>query len=277
MTTDNIPHSVSGATAIQIARGAALAAGKVLLDRFHQPKQVSFKSPGNIVTDVDRKIERQILSTLSEQFPATGLLGEESFGGKRDNGLTWVVDPIDGTRNYASGIPFYSVVIGLALDGEPLCGVTYDPVRDEMFHAERGKGAFLNDQRITISEKTALSDSVFGTDLSYNIDGAANSLGVVRHVWPNMQTVRIMGSAALGICYVAAGRTDLFFHHQLEPWDQITGLLLVEEAGGLATDRTGKRAQLYSDGLIATSHTLHGLFMRATEGLPWREPTSGLT
>ena len=273
MTTDNIPHGVSGATAIQIARGAALAAGKTLLDRFHKPKQVSFKGPGNIVTDVDTIVEQQILATLSEQFPATGLLGEESFGGKRDNGLTWVVDPIDGTRNYASGIPFYSVVIGLALDGETLCGVTYDPVREEMFHVERGKGAFLNDRKLTISDNTSLSDSIFGTDLSNSIEGAYNSLDVIRRVWPNMQTVRVMGSAALGICYVAAGRTDLFFHHQLGPWDQITGLLLVEEAGGLATDRTGKRAQLFSDGLIAANHTLHKLFLRATEGLSWRLAT----
>ena len=273
MNADKITPSVSGVSAVEIARDAALAAGEILLDRFHQSKQVSFKGRGNIVTDVDMLVEQQILATLAEQFPTTGLLGEESLGTKPDKGLVWVVDPIDGTRNYVSGVPFYSVVIGLALDGEPLCGVTYDPVRGEMFHAERGKGAFLNGNKLEVSEKTLLSDSIIGTELSNNAEGARSSLDVVRNIWPNMQTVRIMGSAALAICYVAAGRTDIFFHHQLGPWDQIAGLLLVEEAGGLATDRTGKRAQLFSDGLIAANHTLHKLFLRATEGLSWRLAT----
>lgn len=273
MPTNDMPASVSGASAIQVARDAALVAGKTLLDRFHEHKQVSFKGRGNIVTDVDMIVEHQIFSILSGQFPDVGLLGEESLGTKADHGLVWVVDPLDGTRNYASGIPFFSVVIGLALDGEPLCGVTYDPFRREMFHAERGKGAFLNDHRITVSGRTSIADSILGMELSYNNEGAGNGLDVVRSIWPGMQTIRIMGSAALAICYVAAGRTDLFFHHQLEPWDQVTGLLLVEEAGGVITDRTGKRAGLYSDGLIASNHALHGMFMHITEGHPWRAPT----
>ena len=128
-------------------------------------------------------------------------------------------------------------------------------------------------ERVTCRQRTELAESIIGTDLSYNNQGAANGLQVVREIWPGMQTARIMGSAALGLSYAAAGRTDLYFHHQLEPWDQVAGLLLVEEAGGVVTDRTGGRAGLYSDGIVASSRALHSEFMRRTDGMPWREST----
>jgi myo-inositol-1(or 4)-monophosphatase len=246
------------------------------LERFHQVKQVSFKGRGNVVTDVDTEVESEILGVLSAEFPDVGLLGEESASIKADSGYVWIVDPLDGTRNYASGIPFFSLVIGLALEGEVLLGINYDPWRQEMFKAERGKGAFLNGEPLHVSEKSTIAESVIGMDLSYNDDGAVNGLNVILSVWPGMQTARIMGSSALGIAYAAAGRTDLYFHHQLEPWDQVAGIVLVEEAGGIITDRTGKRAGLRSDGLVASSATLHAEFMRKTEGMAWRRPTHRL-
>jgi myo-inositol-1(or 4)-monophosphatase len=165
-------------------------------------------------------------------------------------------------------VPFFSLVVGLALDGEVLVGVNYDPMRDEMFHAERGAGAFLNDEPIRVSERSSIEESVLGMDLSYNDDGAVNGLQVILSLWPGMQTSRTMGSSALEISYAAAGRYDLYFHHQLEPWDQVAGLLLIEEAGGIITDRTGRRA-----GLVASNATLHAEFMRKTEGLAWRTTT----
>ena len=261
---------------MQVARGAALTAGEILVERFHQAKRISYKGRGNIVTDVDTEVEAEILGILGREFPAMGLVGEETASIRTDSGYVWIVDPLDGTRNYASGIPFFSVVVGLALDGEVLLGVNYDPWRQEMFHAEKGVGAFLNDEPIHVSEKSALEDSVLGMDLSYNNEGAVNGLNVILSVWPGMQTARIMGSSALGISYAAAGRTDLYFHHQLEPWDQVAGLLLVNEAGGIITDRTGKSAGLYSDGLVASNTALHAEFMRKTEGMAWRRPTHGL-
>ena len=273
---DSIPVGTSGKRASEVARDAARRAGQVLMDRFHMDKEVSFKSRGNIVTDVDTLVEGEILEILGREYPDMGILAEESAGARADAGYVWIVDPLDGTRNYASGIPFFSVVVGLALDGEVLIGVNYDPARDEMFEAERGKGAFLNGRPIRISEKSSIEDCIIGMDLSYNNDGAINGLDVIRSIWPGMQTARIMGSSALGIAYAAAGRTDLYFHHQLEPWDQVAGMLLVEEAGGTITDRTGKRANLYSDGLIASNSTLHAEFMHRIEGMRWREPTHGL-
>ena len=270
----DIPLGTSGKTAIEVARDAAIRAGDILTDRFLKVNRVSFKGRGNIVTDVDTAVETEVLTILRREFPEMGTLGEESAGVSADKGYVWIVDPLDGTRNYASGIPFYSVVVGLALDGETLVGVNYDPARSEMFEAERGKGAFLNGRPMKVSEKSAIEDCIVGMDLSYDNEGAANGLDVVRSIWPGMQTARVMGSSALGIAYAAAGRTDLYFHHRLEPWDQVAGILLVEEAGGIITDRSGKRAGLYSDGLIASNPTLHAGFMRKTEGSEWRHPTN---
>ena len=271
-----IPESTSGRTALQVAREVALKAGEVLVNRFDKPMEVSFKGRGNVVTDVDAAVEREVLEALRREYPDMGALGEESSGDEANTGYVWIVDPLDGTRNYASGIPFFSVVVGLVLDGEPLVGVNYDPMRDEMFYAERGKGAFLNGEPIRVSEKSAIEDCILGMDLSYNDQGAVNSLEVILSIWPGMQTARIMGSSALGISYAAAGRSDLYFHYQLEPWDQVAGLLLVEEAGGVITDRTGIRAGLYSDGLVASNALLHAEFMRRTDGMEWRTPTQPL-
>ena len=280
----DVPASTSGKSAMQVAREVAETAGKMLVERFGQVRQISYKGRGNIVTEVDREVEEEVFTILRREYPDMGMLGEESSGDPASStvglgpgsGYVWIVDPLDGTRNYASGIPFFSNVVGLALDGEALLGVNYDPLLGEMFHAERGKGAYLNDEPIDVSERSSIADSILGMDLSYNNDGAVNGLNVILSIWPGMQTARIKGSSALGISYAAAGRTDLYFHHQLEPWDQVAGLVLVEEAGGIITDRTGKRAGLRSDGLIASNLALHAEFMRKTEGMAWRNPTHKL-
>jgi myo-inositol-1(or 4)-monophosphatase len=273
-----IPIGTSGKTALEIARDAAKMAGRIARDRFEQEKKISFKSPGNIVTDVDTEVEAKVFDLLRREFPNHTLVGEESAADVRaDTGYAWIVDPVDGTRNYALGIPIYSTVVGLALDGEVLVGVNYDPERDDLFEAERGAGAYLNGNRIRISERDALRDCIIGFDLPYNDIGAKHELDMLaKAVWPNMQTARIIGSSALGISYAAAGKTDLYFQHRLSPWDQVAGMLLVEEAGGVITDRTGKRATLYSDGIVASSAKLHAEFMRLTEGTAWRQPTQQL-
>ncbi len=269
----DVPRSSSGKQAIEVAREAASLAGDILVRRFHEIKKVSFKGRGNLVTNVDTEVEAEVSEYLQREYPHMGFLGEETAGSLMDDGYVWIVDPLDGTRNYASGIPVYSVVVALALNGETVVGVNYDPGRQEMFEAEKGVGAFLNGSPIDLSTRTSLADSVLGTDLSYNAEGAANSLDIVSSIWPDMQTVRIIGSAALGLSYVAAGRTDLYFHHQLEAWDQAAGLLLVSEAGGVVTDRNGGAAALRSDGIVVSNAALHDEFMRRTQGMAWRAPT----
>ena len=252
---------------------AAREAGALLLQRFGDVRDVRFKSPGNPVTDVDLAAERLVMERLGSEYPGMAILGEESPGLPYDEGYVWIVDPLDGTRNYAIGVPHFSVVVGLALDGEPLVSVTYDPIRDEMFDAELGGGAFLNGQPISVSKKPEMADAIVGTDLSYDGDGAANGLDVIRGIWPGFQALRVMGSAALGIAYTAAGKHDFYFHHRLEPWDQVAGILLVREAGGVVTDRNGERAGLDSDGLVASNAALHEEFLSLTDGSAWREPS----
>ncbi len=276
MTT--IPIGTSGRTALDIARDAAKMAGRIAKERFEQEKKIAFKSPGNIVTDVDTEVEAKVFDLLHREFPDHTLVGEESAADvKADTDYAWIVDPVDGTRNYALGIPIYSTVVCLALDGEVIVGVNYDPEREDLFEAERGSGAYLNGKRIHVSERDRLQECILGFDLPYNDIGAQHQLEMLAQaVWPNMQTGRIIGSSALGISYAAAGRTDLYFHHRLSPWDQVAGMLLVEEAGGLITDRTGRRATLYSDGIVASSLKLHTEFMRLTDGTAWRKPTRRL-
>ncbi len=273
---EKIPRGTSGRPAAEVAREVALKAGETLYTRFNKVKRVTRKGRGNIFTDVDVEVQELMGSILKREYPDMEVLGEETPGGRADSGYVWVVDPLDGTFNYAAGIPFFSLVVGLALDGEVLVGINYDPMRQEMFLAEKGRGAFLNDTRIRVSSKSRIEDCLVGLDLSYYDEGAANTLEVIRALWPGVQTARIMGSAALGISYAAAGRTDLYFHHHLEPWDQVAGILLMEEAGGVVTDRKGKRAGLHSDGTIASNPALHAEFMRKTEGLAWRMPTHRL-
>lgn len=261
---------------MEVAHEVSLKAGEILARRFYEAKRISYKGVGDIVTDTDREAEAEVFAVLRQEYPDMGLLGEESAGARADMGYVWIVDPLDGTRNFAYSVPFFSIVVGLALDGEVLVGVNYDPMRQEMFHAERGKGAFLNDDPIHVSEKSSLQDAVLGMDISYGSEGTVHGLNVITSIWPGMQTLRIMGSSALGISYAAAGRYDLYFHHGLAPWDQVAGLVLVEEAGGIITDRTGKRASLYSDGIVASNAALHAQFMRKTEGMAWRRPTHRL-
>ncbi len=248
----------------------------MLLESFRKHLDVSYKEPGQIVTQVDKAVEDELRSMLGREYPDFGFLGEESEGTDPSNGYVWVVDPLDGTRNYAFGVPFFSTVIGLVLDGRTVVGVNYDPFRNDLFEAQRGVGAFLNGDPIKVSAKTKLEDCTIGLDLAYASEGGGHTLDVVRAIWPEMQTARIMGSSALGISYAAAGLTDIYFHHRLQPWDMVAGLLLVEEAGGVVTDRTGEPAGLYYDGLVASSETLHAEFMRRTEGMPWRTPTHRL-
>ena len=260
---------------MEVAREAALKAGEILMARLGDVRKVTFKGSRNIVTEVDNEVEETIFAFLGSEYPDVGLLGEESEGARADEGYVWIVDPLDGTRNYASGIPFFSTVVALAKDGQTLVGVNYDPSRGEMFHAERGSGAFLNDERIQVSEREVLDECVLGMDLSYVAQGAVNNLNVMLKIWPGMQTMRIMGSSALGLSYAAAGRFDLYFQNRLDPWDIAAGLLLVDEAGGVVTDRMGRPAELYCDGIAASSHRLHSEFMRKTEGMEWRNPTTG--
>ena len=269
--TPGVPTSTSGKNALTVAIEAARAAGDLIVARFGSDKQVTFKGHANVVTDVDLLAESAIMGLLRQEYPDFGILSEESEPLVMPSSYRWVIDPLDGTQNYASGIPHFSVVVALALDGEVVLGVTYDPVREEVFTAEKGKGAYLNGEPISVSEKRELPDCLLGFDMGYVGAKAATALDMVKALWPDLQGIRIMGSGALGLAYAASGRLDVYFHHSLYPWDIASGLLLISEAGGIVVDRHGEPASLEKDSVIASSPHIIGRFLSATESLEWRK------
>jgi len=266
----SLPISKKGKTVREVTEETVKIAGEILLSKFNEEKKVKNKGPKDIVTDVDVEVEKIIFEHLRSHFPEMDMIGEESFNGKMPSGFVWVVDPIDGTRNYAAGIPIFSIVVALSYDGEVVAGANFDPKKNELFVAEKGKGAFLNGRPINISEKTEIEKSIIGMDLSYNDNGGKFGFEIIQKLWPDIQTVRIIGSSALGISYVAGGRTDIYFNYNLKPWDIAAGILLVEEAGGVATDRKGQKANLFSEGIIVSNKTLHNSFLRITDKMNWR-------
>ena len=164
-------------------------------------------------------------------------------------------------------IPFFSLVIGLSFQGNILLGVTYDPIREEMFYAQEGKGSYLNSERIQVSNKEKLSECLLGFDLSYTGVAGGQTLDVVSNAWGKVAAARLMGSSALGLAYVASGRYDIYIHPQLSPWDQIAGILLIQEAGGQITDRYGKPITLDSAGVLSANKTIHRKFYNESRNL----------
>lgn len=252
--------------AIQVAREA----GDIARTHFHQVKKVEFKGRKDIVTDVDFLIEKALVARLREEFPGHSIITEESQGYRGESDFTWVIDPLDGTRNFAMGIPFFCCSIALTSGEDILVAALYDPLRDELFHAEKGKGAYLNSSPISVSRRTSLGQALVGLDLGYHDGRAKRALELVCQLWPGMQAVRIMGSAALGLAYAACGRLDIYFHHFLYPWDLAGGILLAQEAGGTVTDREGNPASMNKEGIIASNAAIHADFLRLTQGFDWR-------
>ena len=266
----DLPHGSSGASALDVAVTAARRAGAVLAERFHGPMVVTYKGPYNPVTDADLMAEKACLEVLRDEFPCSGILSEESDPVSGQSGYTWVVDPLDGTRNYAAGIPHFAVVVALAQGGQVLLGVTHDPVLDETFTAQAGGPALLNGAPISVSPRDGISGSVLAFDMGYASERALHALQMVTSLWPEFQSLRLMGSAALGLAYAACGRVDLYFHHHVSPWDIASGLLLVSAAGGRTVDRSGSPAGLNSGSVIAAGPPLVDAFLAATEGAAWR-------
>ena len=265
-----IPISRTGRSALEVSVDAAQQAGQIIKERFLTDKDVRFKGRADIVTDVDLAAERVILDLVQAEFPQFSILSEESSPIETGSPYTWVVDPIDGTRNFAEGVPHFCVVVALARGSDVVMGVTYDPIKEELFTAQEGQGAQLNGSAISVSQREEIPQCVLGFDLGYYDDKAATALDMIRSLWPGFQTMRLLGSSALGMAYAAAGRLDLYFHHSLSPWDSASGLLLAREAGGNVVDRQGKDANLFTPSVIVSSQVLIDRFLESTEGLEWR-------
>lgn len=263
----DLPLGRSGRGAYEVAVQAVREAGDIIMAHFHGEKRISYKEGrSNIVTDVDVLAEGRITQILQQEYPHFSIMTEESADIAGDSSYTWIIDPIDGTRNYAYGIPHFCVALALARGEELLLGISYDPVRKELFRAEKGQGAFLNDSPIAVSTRTSLGESLVGFDMGYDAEIGQEILGVASALWPGVVSVRVMGSAALGLAYTACGRLDLYIHLALYPWDLASGILLVSEAGGVVTELDGQPVGIQSKSVIATNRKIHQDFMGRSRG-----------
>lgn len=264
-----LPRAASGRTAAEVARACAREAGRIAMAAFGARQDVRVKGRGNFLTETDLAAERAVLEILRQEYPDHAVLAEETAGQAPRDGWLWVVDPLDGTHNFSRGIPYFATNIALCHDGEPLLGLTYAPATGEEFFAQRGAGLTVNGQPARVSTAKRLADCVIGADLGYDDARAARMLELLAEVWP-VQSVRVMGSAALGLAYAACGRYDLFLHHYLYPWDVAAGLVLVTEGGGAVRGRDGGPATIDSEGIVAGAPGAVSDLLERVHGRPWR-------
>ena len=245
---------------------AAMKAGRSLSRDFGEVQnlQVSLKGPGDYVSQADRKAEDIIFAELSKARPGYGFLMEErGVVHGDDDQHRWIVDPLDGTTNFLHGIPLFSVSIALERQGMIVAGVIYNPAMDELYTAERGGGAFMNDRRLRVSARSKLSDSVIGTGVPHLGRGHhGNFLIELRNVMGEVAGIRRLGSVALDLSYVAAGRMDGFWEAGLSPWDLGAGILLVREAGGFVSDISGGPKMLDDGSVVAGNEAIHGALLK---------------
>jgi len=239
---------------VNIAVRAARRAGELMVRQLDQLESLKVieKSRNEFVSQVDRAAEEAIIEVIRDHHPDHAILAEES-GATGDHEYQWIIDPLDGTTNYLHGFPVFSVSIGVARRGEVEHGVVYDPLRQEIFTASRGQGAQLDGRRIRVSKRTTLQQSLVATGFPYraNLEHIDRYLKMLRAVMLESSGVRRPGSAALDLCYVAAGRVDAFFELGLSKWDIAAGSLIIREAGGRISDFHGRDSYLDSGNVVA--------------------------
>jgi len=241
---------------LNVAVKAARAAGAIINRASFDVDalRVNTKAPNDFVTEVDQAAERAIIETLLAAYPGHAILAEESgrAHGAKDSDYVWIIDPLDGTTNFIHGLPVYAVSIGLAFRGQVQQAVVYDPSRNDLFYASKGRGAFLNDKRLRVSKRTRLADALVGTGFPFRKgDNFKRYLKMFEAVMQSCAGLRRPGAAALDLCYVAAGWYDGFFETGLSPWDIAAGSLVITEAGGLVGNFTGEADYLYQREVVA--------------------------
>ncbi len=245
-------------TYLQAAQDAARLAGDMLLTSRGSVREISFKGAVDLGTDFDRRSQALIVNRLSERFPDHDLVAEEGLCEEKGSEFRWIIDPIDGTTNFAHGFPVYSISIALERCGEIGMGVVFDPTRGEMFTALRGGGAELNGRRISVSSTPDLDHSLLSTGFPYDVrESRENNLDHFADFAVRAQAIRRCGSAALDLCYVACGRFDGFWELKLAPWDVAAGMLMVTEAGGRVTDFSGGRPDTTGKETVASNGCIH--------------------
>ena len=252
-----MPDPILLATATEIV----LRAGQIQLAGQASGFRVDKKGTIDLVTEIDVACERMCREVLAERFPDHDVLAEEfggTTGGDRQSRYKWIFDPLDGTTNYAHGLPIYCSSLGLEIDGRREVGAVFDPSRNELFTAERGEGAYLNGRRLQVSDTATLLDSLLVTGFPYDVQKRGEELvALFGYMLGRARAVRRLGSAALDLCYVAAGRFDAFWEQLLKPWDVAAGALILEEAGGRVTGMDGAPFDLNAGHLVASNGAIH--------------------
>ncbi len=250
------------ATAIEVVT----AAGAIQRARFGQAIRVDKKGAIDLVTEVDVEVERAARALLASRFPEHDILAEELGGGRDGASHRWVFDPLDGTTNFAHGVPIFCASLALEIDGEAVVGAVFDPNRQELFTAERGVGAWLNGAPIRVSETSTLIDALLVTGFPYDVhDRLDEVIGLFKAYVGRARAIRRLGSAAIDLCWTAAGRMDGFWEENLQPWDTRAGALLVEEAGGRVTGLDGQRWDPYARHLLASNGALHAAMLEVSQ------------
>jgi myo-inositol-1(or 4)-monophosphatase len=239
----------------------------LIAERYPTKRNVSYKGFRDLVTETDIAAENAILSLVRRRFPDHAILSEETGGGEIGQGYTWVIDPLDGTSNYTHGVPVFAVSIAVLEHGQPLIGAVYDPMREHLFLAQRGNGATLNNEPLQVSSVSELHQAVVGLDWARGEEARREVLSNLGRVAPRCHTIRIMGSAALGLTYVAAGWLAGYFHLALYPWDAAAAVLLVTEAGGRCTTFEGQPYPIIAPRCAATNGRIHQELLDALCGV----------
>ena len=236
---------------------ACRKASKIIIRDFGEIEklQVSLKGPGDFVTASDKKVEKILINELQEARPSYSILSEEIGQINNDKSFKWIIDPIDGTANFLHGIPHFAISIGLEHDDEIICGIVYDPIKDEMFVAEKGNGSYLNNQRMRVSSRSKLKDCIVFTG-GPKLESKNKELALEEYKKFSSKVlipIRKLGSASLDMAYVAAGRCDGFWQRNLNYWDIAAGIILVKEAGGFVTDFEGENRYVENKSILATN------------------------
>ena len=254
---------------LEVAEKTAREAGVVLLENLGKVKKIEFKAKNSLVTEVDKLSEEIIINNIKKSFPSHDIFAEESGRHSENSDYLWLIDPIDGTTNYAHAYPFFSISIALEVKGEVEIGLVYDPVKDEMFTAEAGKGAYLNGELIKVSKSDSIEHSNVCTGFMHEVEWMVEAN--IKHFGNFIRRARAVrrdGSAALDVCYVACGRFDGFWELGLNPWDTAAAVLILKEAGGQVTTFSGDEYSIYIKEILASNSIIHGQMMEilALEG-----------
>jgi len=244
---------------------AAKSAGRIAMKHFGS--QLPYKTKDSVynwVTKADIEAEKAIIRILSKEFPGCGFIAEES-GKKKGNDHTWIIDPIDGTNNFASGIPYFNTAIALAKKGELACSVVFDPTRSDLFHAEKGKGAFLNGKRLRVSKRKKLREFTVISSMRSGLKKQESwriKQKRFADLYKSVRSIRMFGSSELDLSYIAAGRMEAFTGYNTLPWDAAAGVLIIREAGGRVTNQHNKDWKIGDKVLVASNGTRHKELLR---------------